>query len=478
MEVVAMSEYNVVIGLEIHVELDTKTKAFCSCRNEFGAMPNTQVCPVCLGLPGALPVLNRKAVEYTIMGGLSFGSEINNRAVFERKNYFYPDLAKSYQVTQLNNPLCVGGGIRLSTGKFIKFNRIHLEEDSAKLIHNNDTNKTLIDFNRSGIPLIEMVTDPAIMTAEEVVDFLNKLKSTLVYSGIARCRMEEGGLRFDLNLSVSNDKEVLGTRCEINNLGSLKSVEKAIEYESARHIALIESGREVLRETRGWDEEKGETYSLRKKEVEKDYRYFPDPDIIPVSISPKDIQRLKRRLPEIIDSRRIKLKDWGIKDSDIDTLFRDKNLLDYYLELVNITHEPIESVNWVLQDLRHEMNKNNVSPYDVISVSNLSEIIKNVMSGDITRVNAKVLFVEVITTSKDAEVLIREMDLMGEVNKKDIVDLMGMLINANPNIIKDYKIYPEQVMNFFIGNILKNTQGKAKVEHIEPLVSEILKNYK
>ena len=473
-----MSEYNVVIGLEIHVELDTKTKAFCSCRNEFGAMPNTQVCPVCLGLPGALPVLNRKAVEYTIMGGLSFGSEINNRAVFERKNYFYPDLAKSYQVTQLNNPLCVGGGIRLSTGKFIKFNRIHLEEDSAKLIHNNDTNKTLIDFNRSGIPLIEMVTDPAIMTAEEVVDFLNKLKSTLVYSGIARCRMEEGGLRFDLNLSVSNDKEVLGTRCEINNLGSLKSVEKAIEYESARHIALIESGREVLRETRGWDEEKGETYSLRKKEVEKDYRYFPDPDIIPVSISPKDIQRLKRRLPEIIDSRRIKLKDWGIKDSDIDTLFRDKNLLDYYLELVNITHEPIESVNWVLQDLRHEMNKNNVSPYDVISVSNLSEIIKNVMSGDITRVNAKVLFVEVITTSKDAEVLIREMDLMGEVNKKDIVDLMGMLINANPNIIKDYKIYPEQVMNFFIGNILKNTQGKAKVEHIEPLVSEILKNYK
>lgn len=478
MGVVAMNEYNIVIGLEIHAELDTKTKAFCGCRNEFGAMPNTQVCPVCLGLPGALPVLNRKAVEYTIMGGLNFGSEINEKVVFERKNYFYPDSSKSYQVTQLNNPLCVGGGIKLSSGKFIEFNRIHLEEDSAKLIHNDENNKTLIDFNRSGIPLIEMVTEPTIMTAEEVVEFLTKLKSTLIYSGIAKCRMEEGGLRFDLNISVSKDKDTLGTRCEINNLGSLKSVEKAIEYESARHISLIESGQEVLRETRGWNEDKSETYLLRKKEVEKDYRYFPDPDIIPVSISPKDIQRLRRRLPEIIDSRRLKLKDWGIKDADIDTLFRDKTLIDYFLELVNLTHEPIESVNWVLQDLLHEMKKNNSSPKDIISPNNLGVIIHKISSGDITRVNAKVLFDEVITTGKDADLLIKEMDLIGEVNKKDIVDLMGMLINENPNIISDYKIYPDEVMNFFIGNILRNTQGKAKIEHIEPLVGEVLKNYK
>jgi len=403
-----MADYNIVIGLEIHAELDTKTKAFCKCRNAFGALPNTQVCPGCLGLPGALPVLNKKAVEYTIMGGLSFGCEINKEAVFERKNYFYPDLSKSYQITQLNHPLCVGGGIRLSTGKTIEFNRIHLEEDTAKLIHDDSTNKTLIDFNRSGIPLIEMVTNPTIMTSQEVVEFLTKLRQTLIYSGIARCRMEEGGLRFDLNISVNKDGEELGTRCEINNLTSLKSVEKAIEFESNRHISLINNGQEVLRETRGWDEDSGETYVLRKKEIEKDYRYFPDPDIIPVHISDKDIARLRSRLPEIIDSRRQQLLSVGIKETDVNILLANKALHEYYKKLVDLTHNPIESVNWLIQELLHEVKSNsNMSLTEIISIENLAEIINRVVSGDITRVNAKVLFDEVIKTGKDANNLIK-----------------------------------------------------------------------
>lgn len=474
-----MNKYDVVIGLEIHAELSTKSKAFCSCRNEFGALPNTQVCPVCLGLPGSLPMLNRKAVEYTIMGGLSFGSDINSEAVFERKNYFYPDLSKSYQVTQLSQPLCSGGGIALSSGKYIKFNRIHLEEDTAKLIHDDESNKTLVDFNRSGVPLIEMVTDPQIMTSSDVVEFLTKLRQTLIYSGVAKCKMEEGGIRFDLNISVSKKVDSsLGTRCEINNLSSLKSVENAIEFESHRQIEILESNGEIIRETRVWNDETQESYSVRKKEFEKDYRYFPDPDIIPVEITDKDIDRLKSRLPEIIDSRKNKLLGMGISHSDVDILLKDRELLEYYHEVVEINNNPIETMNWLKQDILHEIKSYaNISLKDIITPKNLAKIINQVVSENITRTNAKVLLDEVIKTGKDADKLVKQLDLAGEVNKKDIVDLVGMLINDNPEIIKDYGENPQTVMNFFIGNIIKNTQGKAKAEYVEPLIVEILKKY-
>ena len=476
MEVALMKDYEVVIGLEIHAELDTKTKAFCSCRNEFGALPNTQVCPGCLGLPGALPVLNKKAVEYTIMGGLSFGCDINNHVVFERKNYFYPDLPKSYQITQVSNPLCVHGGITLSSGKMIRFNRIHLEEDAGKLIHDANTNETLIDYNRSGIPLIEMVTEPDVSSAEEVVEFVNKLRQTLIYSGVSKCKMEEGGMRFDLNLSVKEkNADKLNNRCEIKNLGSLKSVEKAIEYESSRQIQLLKCGNEVKQETRGWNEETGETYIMREKEKDIEYRYLPDPDIISVEISDKEIARLKSRLPELIDSRKMKLKDLGLSDYDINILLSNKVISDYYMSVVDLTHEPKETANWVMTEcLRASKESSKLELIDIITPENLSIIINKVLDGSLTRVNAKVLFDEIIKTGKDANSLIIELGLIGEVNKKDIIELIGMIINANPNILQDYKNSPDEVVNYFIGNIMKQTQGKAKVEYIKPLLIEIL----
>lgn len=473
-----MQDYNIVVGLEIHAEIDTKSKAFCTCRNEFGALPNTQVCPVCLGLPGALPVLNKKAVEYTIMGGLSFGCDISNRAIFERKNYVYPDLPKSYQITQLTSPLCTGGGIRLDSGKFVRFNRIHLEEDCGKLIHTE--NETLVDFNRSGVPLIEMVTEPDLHSSADVVEFLNKLKTTLLYSGVSKCRMEEGELRFDLNLSVNpSNSDNLGTRVEIKNLTSFKSVEKAIEYESQRQISEIEKGNILSLETRCWDEDCNETYLLRKKETELDYRYFPDPDIMPVEIGEKDIQRLKSRLPELIDSRRSRLLSMGLKDAEVSILINNKELMDYYLEVVTLTNEPIESLNWIMTELLHETkNIIGITLKDIISVENMAFVINAVVSQEITRANGKVLFDQIIKTGKDASVLIKELDLIGDVNKKDIVDLVGMLINSNPEIIDDYDNYPDEVLNFFIGNILKHTQNKAKVDYIKPLVIEIIKSKK
>jgi len=469
--------YDIIIGLEIHAELDTKSKAFCSCRNEFGAMPNTQVCPVCLGLPGAMPVLNKKAVEYTIMGGLSFGCDINHKAVFERKNYFYPDLSKSYQITQLDNPLCTNGGITLDNGKFIKFNRIHLEEDAGKLIHTD--NETLIDYNRSGIPLIEMVTEPQECTPADVVEFINKLRSTLIYAGISKCKMEEGGLRFDINISVRpKGVDTLGTRCEMKNLNSLKSLEKAIEYESNRQIEILDKGGVVIQETRGWNEEENVSYTMRKKENVNDYRYFPDPDIIPIEITQNDIVRLKRRLPELIDSKKQRLISQGLPESDVNIILREKSLADYFTKVNNLTNKPKETANWIVQEvLRVAKENSKLELEEIISSKDLSLIINKVEEGSITRINGRLLMEEIIKTGKDAENLIFELNLEGDVNKNDVVEICRIIISERPEIIDDYHNSPDDVINYFIGFIMKHTQGKAKPEYVIPLIKQIISKY-
>ena len=470
-----MREYDVTIGLEIHAELNTASKAFCKCCTIFGALPNTQVCPVCLGFPGALPLVNRKAVEYTIMAGLALGSSINNIAVFERKNYFYPDLSKSYQISQLDNPICIGGGITLSNGKYIRFNRIHLEEDAGKLIHSNENDCTYVDFNRCGVPLIEMVTEPDFENSNEVVEFLNKLKQTLVHIGVSNCKMEEGGFRMDVNISVKekNSKDY-GTRVELKNINSFKIVSAVIEYEKNRQINLLESGATVSRETRGWDEDKEQTFLLRVKESENDYRYFPDPSILPIEISEKDVQRIAKKLPQSINDVFDNYRSIGLSNNQIEIL-TNKNLTRYFDSVNSIVCNPKEVINWLLVDCLKLLKEFDVDVLiKILPPSELAQIIQMVLDGSITRVNGKNLIEEVVNTGKSVKKLLLEMDLMGDVSKIDVVNLINDLLRTNPALKSDYLANKDNVTNYFIGQIMKSTNGKARAEYIIPLLKNIL----
>lgn len=473
-----MKEYDLVIGLEIHAEIDTKTKAFCFCKNEFGALPNTQVCPICLGLPGTLPILNKKAVEKCIIAGLVFGCDINEETIFERKNYFYPDLSKSYQISQFQKPICKNGGIKLKNGKFVRFNRIHLEEDAGKLIHKDDCDETLIDFNRGGVPLIEMVTEPDLSNSNEVIEFLTNLRRILLYSGVSKCIMQEGGLRFDINLSVKEkNTDNLGVRVEMKNLNSFKAVKKAIEYETNRQIKEIESGNQIIQETRAWNDEDEITYGIREKENVNDYRYFPDPDIVPIKISKHDIESIKKNIPETYFDRINRYKRLGLSDYEIDTLTDEKFIADYFDEVLKYSSNYKEIANWMMTEiLRITKEMPNTDIAKLISPESLAYIIDLIITKQLTRNNAKILFEQIINTGKEVKNLIKELDLIGDVNKKDIVDLMGHLINENPNIVKSYKDNPEDIINYCIGRIVKSTNGKAKIEYILPLIKEILKS--
>ena len=349
-------DYDIVIGLEVHAELNTNTKVFCSCPNHFGSETNTNCCPVCIGLPGALPILNKKAVELTIKAGLCMGCEINDIAVFERKNYFYPDLSKAYQISQLVRPICIGGGVMLDSGKFIRLNRIHLEEDAGKLIHKNSSVGTLIDYNRGGVPLIEMVSEPDISSASEAVEYLNKLRNNLIYAKIAECKMEQGGMRCDVNLSIKKKGSTeLGTRTEMKNLNSFRSVERAIEFETNRQIELIESGGRVRQETRKWDDEKGESFAMRSKETANDYRYFPDPDLLSVKIERALVAKLKSDLPKLpLERKKTYTEQYGLTDYDADILLSNREISDFFDEALNYYKNPKILANWIMTEvLKH-----------------------------------------------------------------------------------------------------------------------------
>lgn len=463
--------YDVVIGLEIHAELKTKTKVFCSCKNEFGAKPNENTCPVCTGMPGALPVINKKAVELCIKSGLCFGSDISLYAVMERKNYFYPDLSKAYQISQMVNPICIGGGIKLASGKFVRLNRIHLEEDAGKLTHISKSVGTLVDYNRGGTPLIEIVTEPDFSSAEEVDEFLKRIREALVFAGIADCKMEEGGMRCDVNLSLKpKDSVIFGTRTEMKNLNSFKSVTRAIEYEIKRQAEVLNSGEKIVQETRKWDDAKGKNLTMRSKEEAQDYRYFPDPDILPISISIETVAKLKSEMPELPQARRERyVQDFGLPEYDAQILTSSKYVSDYFETCVKLFTVPKKISNWIMVDLLKLVKEQEEFSFP-ISEEDFVEIIKMVEEKKINKTVGIQLMEKVIETGEKPRVLADKMGLLVTISKEQILELLQKLKNENAKVAEDYKKTPEKVVGFIVGYVMKNTGGKANSVLVKELI--------
>lgn len=470
-----MKQYDVVIGLEIHAEINTKSKVFCSCKNEFGAEPNTHCCPICVGLPGALPVLNKKAVEYTIKAGLALSSSINNIAVFERKNYFYPDLAKAYQISQLVKPICLGGGIRLDSQKFIRLNRIHLEEDAGKLIHKKQTIGTLIDYNRGGIPLMEIVTEPDLSNADEAIEFLEKLRRTLIYADVAHCKMEQGGMRCDVNLSVKEKgSSKLGTRTEMKNLNSFKMVKRAIEYETKRQIEELESGNKIVQQTRKWDDNKGKSFAMRSKENSNDYRYFPDPDLLTVEISADDVEKIRNTLPLLAEDRKdIYIKKYKLPPYDAKILTNDKFISDYFESCLKLKNSPKQISNWIMTDVLKVLKDHPTENLrEIITEQNLVSIISLLENNEITRPNSKTLFELVCFKNDDAKTIANDNGMLNTFTEKQLNQAVEQVLIEYTSAIADYDKSPDKVIRFYIGKVMQKTKGLANPQRAEVLIKQ------
>ena len=467
-------DYDIVIGLEVHAELNTNTKVFCSCPNSFGNDTNSNCCPICIGLPGALPILNKKAVELTIKAGLCMGCEINDIAVFERKNYFYPDLSKAYQISQLERPICIGGGLTLDNGKFVRLNRIHLEEDAGKLIHKNSSVGTLVDYNRGGVPLIEMVSEPDISSSEEAVEFLNKLRNNLVYAGIAECKMEQGGMRCDVNLSVKKKgSNELGTRTEMKNLNSFRSVQRAIEYESNRQIELIEQGGRVLQETRKWDDEKGESFSLRSKESANDYRYFPDPDLLSVKIDVGLVNTLKQELPMLpLERKALYINEYSLPEYDVEILLSQRAISDFFDEALKEYNSPKILANWIMTEV---LKYTNSDQFEMpLKPTELAQVLKMYDKKELSQGNAKALIEKIINEGGEVRELAKKYNLINDVSDDAVEDAVRQVIEANPKAKEDYKITPDKVTTFFVGQVMRATKGKANPDKVKELLNKYL----
>ncbi len=444
-----MSDYITVIGLEVHSELNTKTKCFCGCKNEFGDQVNTHCCPICTAMPGALPVLNRDAVERAILMGLAVGCRINNYSVFERKNYFYPDLAKAYQISQMEYPLCVGGGLEIEVEgkkKFIRLNRIHLEEDAAKLIHDNDG--TLIDYNRAGVPLIEIVSEPDMNSAEEAVAYLEKLRSTLLYVGVSDCKMQEGSIRFDVNVSVNKPGEPFGTRTEMKNLNSFRAVLRAIKYESARQIELIESGGQVVQETRKWDDDKGKSFAMRSKEDSQDYRYFPDPDLIPLEVSEDYIASIRAKLPKLAEQRMADYMAMGLTQQDALLLTSEKKYAEYFEAVIREFDEPKFVCNWITGEIFKRLNTVDVDEREILVTPHaLAELLKIYKSEQINQAGARKVFDVLWTDGGDPIELVEKMGLKQMNDDGALKDILLTIVQNNEKAVNELKAGNQKTMS-------------------------------
>lgn len=471
-----MTEYEVVIGLEVHSELNTSTKCFCACKNEFGAAPNTHCCPVCIGLPGALPVLNQEALKKAITMGLAVGCKINNYSVFERKNYYYPDLPKAYQISQMVNPICLGGGVEIEINgkkKFIRLNHIHLEEDAGKLIH--DSAGTMVDYNRGGVPLLEMVSEPDMNSAEEAVAFLEKLRQILLYTGVSNARMQEGNIRCDVNVSVHKIGTPLGTRAELKNINSFRAVERSIRYEADRQIDILESGGKVVQETRRWDDEKGQTFTMRSKEDSQDYRYFPDPDILPISVSDDYVAQIKDTLPKLAEQRKSEYIALGLTEQDAGLLVSQKVFSDYFDAVCKEYNEPKFVCNWITSEVFKRLNTaENDDIVIPVCAHNLALLLKMYKEGEINQAGARQVFDEIWAHDCNPVEIVEQKGLKQVSDVSAIEQILKDIISANPNAVAELKSGNTKIVSFFVGQAMKASHGKANPKIVNDLLNKLV----
>jgi len=477
-------KYEAVIGLEVHAQMLTDSKIFCGCSTRFGSEPNTQTCPVCIGMPGVLPVLNKKAIEFAAKTGLATDCKISSYSRFARKNYFYPDLPKGYQISQYELPICEHGFIEIVVDSEIKrigITRIHMEEDAGKNIHESASggagNHSFVDLNRAGVPLMEIVSEPDIRSPKEAAEYMKKLRAILRYLGVCDGNMEQGSLRCDANVSIrSVGQKEYGTRAEVKNINSFKFVEKALEYEIKRQIKVLEEGGKIIQETRLWDSNKGITESMRGKEEAHDYRYFPEPDLVPITVEQKWIDEIKASLPELPDAKSKRFaSEYGLPEDDADLLTSEKALAEWFEEAVKAGGHPKAAANWMMGELMRLLNEENkfieecrLKPKQLVGMLKLMD--KGTISGKI----AKVVFEEMYKTGKDAESIVKEKGLVQISDEGAIEKAVDEVIAKNPKEVERFKAGDEKLLGFFVGQIMKFTKGKANPRIVNEMVKKRL----
>lgn len=472
--------YETVIGLEVHVELATKTKIFCGCSTAFGGAPNSHTCPVCTGMPGSLPVLNKQVVEYAMAVGLATNCTITQYCKFDRKNYFYPDNPQNYQISQLYLPICRNGGVGIETAagkKTIGIHEIHMEEDAGKLVHDEWEDVSIVDYNRSGVPLIEIVSEPDMRSAEEVIAYLEKLRLIIQYLGASDCKLNEGSMRADVNLSVREAGAAeFGTRTEMKNLNSFKAIARAIEGERVRQIELIEEGKKVIQETRRWDDNKESSHAMRSKEDAQDYRYFPEPDLVPVVISDEWIERVKARQPEMRDEKLIRYQDeFGLPKYDAEILTGDKSFADLFEAAAAICGKPKKVSNWIMTETIRLLKENEMDPDQIrFSPEHLAKLVDLADAGSVTNTVAKEVFEKVFKEDIDPEAYVKEKGLLTVNDEGALRETVAKVIAENPQSVEDYHNGKEKAIGFLVGQTMKAMKGKANPALVNQILKELL----
>lgn len=470
-------DFETVIGLEVHTELATDHKIFCGCSTKFGGEPNTHVCEICSGMPGTLPVLNKQVVEFAMRAGLATNCTITRYNKFDRKNYFYPDLPKAYQISQLYLPICQNGYIELDSGKKIRIKEIHMEEDAGKLIHDEWEGCTLVDYNRCGVPLLEIVSEPDLSSAAEVQEYLEKLRAILQYTKVSDCKMQEGSLRADVNLSVrERGAKEYGVRTEMKNLNSFKAITRAIESERERQIDAIESGEKIVQETRRWDDSKGISYAMRSKEDAQDYKYFPEPDIPPIEISDEWLSSIEETMPELPDAKKARyINELGLPEYDTGIITGSIYLVDLFEETAEVCGSPTEAAKWIMGDLMKLLNESGTLPEDMkVSGKALGTIIKMLAEQKISRATARKVFEKVFTDNVDPESYVKENNLGVMTDTGAIRSVIEKVISENTKSVEEYKSGKEKAIQYLIGQSMRALRGQAPAAEVTKILHEIL----